>query len=346
MGWSLSPFYSSAPPHWAEPPVRDVWRIIRGTVSSSWNTTRLCAALKRMCSFKSAACAIPQNTPISRSSAIFEICSTIGDDSSLSRLAGFGTSAQSMKTQRLTSAANQRSHRADASRWRADEEAKTPAIDHRLDMSLSKSCAVFGALVLISCGSPAELEEGDFPSLNDTGYNVSGNPPVGGGAAGSGTQTVVPGAAGSGALGNAGGGNAGGGSVGGGSGGSGGMMAAGGCPPDITTLFARPSAQGGCTQGGGCHEATSPIKPDMVSPGLASRLFNVPSNCSLSASGASVGPRPYIGATDSFLEEKLGTDGARPGCGELMPFFMDYALSAADRQCIFNWIDQVAAGGG
>jgi hypothetical protein len=124
------------------------------------------------------------------------------------------------------------------------------------------------------------------------------------------------------------------------------MMVAGGCPPDITVLFNRPSAQGGCTQGGGCHEATSPIKPDLVSPGLASRLFNVPSNCSLSASGASVGPRPYIGATDSFLEEKLGTDGVRPGCGELMPFFMDYALSAADRACIFNWIDQVAAGGG
>jgi hypothetical protein len=122
------------------------------------------------------------------------------------------------------------------------------------------------------------------------------------------------------------------------------MMTAGGCPSDITVLFARPIAQGGCTQGGGCHEASSAIKPDLVSPGVATRLLNVPSSCSRSASGASVAPRPYIGAADSFLEEKIGSD--QPGCGSLMPFFMDYALSAADEQCILNWIDQVAAGGG
>lgn len=202
-------------------------------------------------------------------------------------------------------------------------------------MGFSKSCAVIGALVLISCGSPAELDDQSFPALSDTGY-MAGNQ-TGGGAAGSGSLVVPGGAAGSGSLGAAGSGSL-------GAAGSSGMVA-GGCPPDITVLFARPAAQGGCTQGGGCHEASSQIKPDLVSPGLASRLFNVPSGCSLTANGMTVGPRPYIGATDSFLEEKIGM-GIQPGCGVPMPFFMDYALNAADRQCIINWIDQVAAGGG
>jgi hypothetical protein len=203
-----------------------------------------------------------------------------------------------------------------------------PASDYRLDMGFSKSSAVFGALVLISCGSPAELDENDFPSINEAGYNSTGS-------GGSGTN-VVSGGAGSGSLGNAG-------SMG--SAGASGMMAGGGCPSDITVLFARPIAQGGCTQGGGCPEASSQIKPDLVSPGVVSRLLNVPSMCSRTSNGMSVAPRPYIGATDSFLEEKIaGSPDA--SCGYAMPFFMENALSAADEQCIIDWIDQVAAGGG
>jgi hypothetical protein len=204
-------------------------------------------------------------------------------------------------------------------------------------MVFSKSCALLGALVLISCGSPAELDEDSFPSPSEAGYNATGT-----GSGGSGnTQNVVPGSAGSGSVGSAG-------SQGGppvGSAGASGMMVAGGCPSDITVLFARPIAQGGCTGGGGCHEATSPIKPDLVSPGVVQRLLNVPSTCSRTSTGASVAPRPYIGANDSFLEEKIAGE-LDTNCGYSMPFLMDYALSAADEQCIIQWIDQVAAGGG
>jgi hypothetical protein len=197
-------------------------------------------------------------------------------------------------------------------------------------MGVLKSCAVFGALVLISCGSPAELGEGFPATLDETGYSATGS-----GSGGS-TQSVVP-------VGSAGSGSAGSNSTGS-AGSTGAPPGGGGCPSDITVLFARPIAQGGCTQGGGCHEAASPIKPDLVSPGLAARLLNVPSTCSRTLNGASVSLRPYIGANDSFLEEKLGS--TKPACGELMPFFMDYTLTAADEQCILQWIDQVAAGGG
>jgi hypothetical protein len=200
-------------------------------------------------------------------------------------------------------------------------------------MGFSKSCAALGALVLISCGSPAELDEQAFPGPEETGYNSVGRAPTG--AAGSGGTQVVQGAAGSGSAGGGGLGAA----------GSGGMMTAGGCPTDITVLFNRPAAQGGCTQGGGCHEASSAIKPDLVSPGVASRLLNVASTCQRTLSGASVQGRPYISATDSFLEEKL-TMGMEPACGFPMPLLMDYALNATDRACIMTWIDSVVAGGG
>lgn len=222
----------------------------------------------------------------------------------------------------------------------------TPAIDHRLDMGFSKSCAALGALVLISCGSPAELDEQAFPGPEETGYNAVARPPTG--SAGSGGTQSVQGAAGNGGVGTgtAGSGSSGvAGSGGVGAAGSSGMMAGGACPSDITVLFNRPVAQGGCTQGGGCHEAGSPTKPDLVSPGLAGRLLNIASSCSRDPSGASVQPRPYISAGDSYLEEKL-TLGEQPACGLPMPLLMDYALSATDRECIFNWIDQVAAGGG
>lgn len=222
-----------------------------------------------------------------------------------------------------------------------EKRSNIPCSDHRLDMRFLKSCAATGALVLISCGSPAELDEETFPTFEETGYSQTG--------AGGSTQTVIPGggAAGSGSpVANAGStstvGGAGAPPVGG-AGAGGEVMPGGDCPSDITVLFSRPAAQGGCTSGGGCHEATSPIKPDLVSPGVETRLVNMPSSCQTTLSGASVAPRPYISATDSFLGEKIGME--QPGCGFPMPLLMEAALSAADRQCIMNWIAQVAAGG-
>ncbi|MEO8181058.1 MAG: hypothetical protein ABI895_19655 [Deltaproteobacteria bacterium] len=204
-------------------------------------------------------------------------------------------------------------------------------------------CAVMGALGLAACGSPSELE-GEFPSLDKTGYVVAG---------GSGMmQVVVPGGQGgsAGAVASSGGSsgspaNGGGAQTGAGSstGTTGGSSGSSGCPSDITTLFARPISQGGCTSGGGCHEPTSPIKPDLVSPNVAGRLLNVPSSCSKTSSGMSVQPRPYIGKDDSFLEEKIAGS-PDSSCGISMPFFAPDALSAADEQCIIQWIDQVAGG--
>jgi hypothetical protein len=201
-------------------------------------------------------------------------------------------------------------------------------------------CAVMGALGLAGCGSPSELDTDSFPE----GYAAVGS---------AGTTQVVPGTGGSAGAASSNGGSAGavastnGGSSQAGTGSStgttGGGSGSSGCPSDITVLFARPVAQGGCTSGGGCHEAASPIKPDLVSPNIAARLLNVPSTCSKTSSGMSVQPRPYIGATDSFLEEKIaGTPDTT--CGISMPFFAPDALSAADEQCIIQWIDQVAGG--
>jgi hypothetical protein len=54
--------------------------------------------------------------------------------------------------------------------------------------------------------------------------------------------------------------------------------------------------------------------------------------------------RAYISASDSFLENKLV--GTPPDCGGYpMPFLTPAALNAADKQCILDWIDEVAAGG-
>jgi len=217
-----------------------------------------------------------------------------------------------------------------------------------------------GILALAACGSPSPLDEEAFPSIEQTGYptgansggtgatavagssGVAGSSSGAGGSAGSGTPA---GTGGSTPAGGSSGSSAGsGGIASGGTGTTAGGGAASACPDDITTLFARPSAQGGCTNGGGCHEPGSPVKPDLVSPGVEARLLNIASSCSKTASGASVQPRPYIGSDDSFLEEKIG-DG-NPGCGSPMPFFAEAALSAADEQCIIDWIDQVSGGAG
>jgi hypothetical protein len=202
-------------------------------------------------------------------------------------------------------------------------------------------------MIALACGSPGDLDRTQFPAPGDTGY---ANDPALGGAAGSGGSSGLPpggsGAAGgsvaaggtaSGSGGTAGsgqtaqGGSAQGGSSQTGQGGSG-AAPTGGCPDDISVLLNRPSTQGGC-QGGGCH-APGGQRPDLASPGVASRLLNVMSSCN---------SRPYISATDSFLEEKLVEP--KPDCGGLqMPFFMVASLSAADKQCILDWIDEVASG--
>jgi hypothetical protein len=120
-----------------------------------------------------------------------------------------------------------------------------------------------------------------------------------------------------------------GGSAPGGNAGSG-SMPAGGCPDDVTELFRRPAAQGGC-DGGSCHAGA--IAPDLISPNVLDRLLNRPSTCQ---------GRPYIGADDSFLAEKISVD--RPACGGPMPFLTPQTLSAADEQCILDWIEEVASG--
>lgn len=214
-----------------------------------------------------------------------------------------------------------------------------------------------GIVALAACGSPSPLDEEAFPSIDQTGYTTASNtggsaavatagssgvtgPSAGaGGSAGSGTATGTGGSAPAGGS----AGSAGSGEASGGMGTTAGSGAGGGCPDDITTLFARPSAQGGCTNGGGCHEPGSPVKPDLVSPGVEARLLNVSSSCSKTSTGASVQPRPYIGGDDSFLEEKIV---GKPGCGSPMPFFAEAALSAADEQCIVDWIAQVSEGPG
>jgi len=101
-----------------------------------------------------------------------------------------------------------------------------------------------------------------------------------------------------------------------------------GCPEDITQLFDRPIDEGGC-RGSGCHLPGN-TKPDLVSPNPAERLLNVTSNCN---------GRPYIGAEDSFLVEKLTNNS--PECGAPMPFLMPGNLRAEDEACILAWIREV-----
>jgi hypothetical protein len=203
--------------------------------------------------------------------------------------------------------------------------------------SFLTTCAILGALGLAACGSPSELDEDSFPTIDKTGYASTGS-----GAGGS--TVVVSGQAGSSGV-ASGGGSAGSGSVqtGGSSAGSGSTVAnaTGGCPSDITALFNRPSTQGGCASGGGCHDGS--VMPDLVSPNVLSRLLNVSSMCKKTSSGMSVPARPYIGKDDSFLKEKIaGTVNSE--CGVSMPFFMPQALSDADRKCIVDWIDSVKGG--
>jgi hypothetical protein len=216
----------------------------------------------------------------------------------------------------------------------------------------------FAALLIVACGSPQGIDEDEFPDQYAGQASPSGgtgaNPPLanaggtgGTGPSGSGGTASNGGSGGSGAPSN-------GGSGGGGSGGSGSASGSGGtgggnsgtggtgggqqpppgnCPDDITELFNRPSAQGGCADGG-CHTAGG-FPPDLVSPNVEMRLLNVNSTCQ---------SRPLIGANDSFLREKI--ENPSPACGGAqMPFFATQNLSAADRQCIVDWIDEIGGGG-
>jgi hypothetical protein len=218
----------------------------------------------------------------------------------------------------------------------------------------------FAALLIVACGSPQGLDEDQFPDqyagqVSASG-GTSGSPPVGTG----GTASGSGGTASNGGSGNLGGSSGApatnGGSGGGGAAGSGNASGTGGtgsnntgtggtgggqqqpppsgnCPDDITVLFNRPSAQGGCADGG-CHTAGG-FPPDLVSPNVEMRLLNVASTCQ---------SRPLIGASDSFLAEKI--ENPAPACGGAqMPFFATQNLNAADRQCILDWIDEVGGGG-
>lgn len=219
---------------------------------------------------------------------------------------------------------------------KAHAKAAFSTIDRLHMQSFLTTCAVIGALGLAACGSPSELDEDSFPAPDQTGYAMNGS---GGGT------VVVGGQAGSSGVAASGGStaisNGGGAQTGGSNAGSGStvMNTASGCPQDITVLFNRPSTQGGCASGGGCHDGA--VMPDLVSPNVLSRLLNVASSCTKSASGATVPARPYIGKDDSFLEEKIA---GSPTCGNAMPFFMVDKLSANDRQCIVDWIDSVKGG--
>jgi hypothetical protein len=202
---------------------------------------------------------------------------------------------------------------------------------------MQRSSTKFLALVSVvfACGSPGELDESQFPVPGMTGYpedraGAGGMPTA---AAGSGGSSALPlggtgGSAGTGGSGTGGSGTGG----GAGSAGQGGTAATGSCPDDIAVLFNRPGSEGGC-EGMGCHVPGGQT-PDLTSPDVASRLLDVISTCN---------GRPYISASDSFLENKLV--GNPPDCGGFpMPFFMTAALSAADKQCMLEWIDEVAAG--
>jgi hypothetical protein len=181
-------------------------------------------------------------------------------------------------------------------------------------IALSVGLVVLG---FAACGSPPALDEKSFPPIAQTGYAQSTGANSGAAGANSGATGANAGAAG---ASNSGTGTAG-----------SGATASGGCPDDIPSLFQRDVSKGGCTQSGGCHESSGQ-NPDLVSANVQARLLNVASGCNM---------RPYIGKTDSFLEEKL-TDSS-PGCGTQMPFLMPQALNASDKKCIVDWIHGLQA---
>lgn len=208
----------------------------------------------------------------------------------------------------------------------------------------STSCLGLAVLIAFACGAPAELDESLFPATysdDETGSAAGGSAPsIGGSGAvpnGTGGAPSVVGGSGSGGIPT---GSSGSPPVSGASGG-GGLATGGGsttgpdgCPTDISVLFNRPGADGGCA-GGLCHQP-GVTPPDLVSPNPLPRLLNVQSpNCA----GYS-----YIGATpeESLIFLKITTPPM--GCGLAMPFTMPEALSAEDEACITAWVTANAGG--
>jgi hypothetical protein len=193
-----------------------------------------------------------------------------------------------------------------------------------------------GCLVAVSCGAPAELDEGSFPDVytdDSTGNAGAGAAPLGGSGGASSTAGAGSTVGNTGGAGVAQQGGSAGASPVGGTGGSAPVSSGGGCPDDITQLFNRPIEQGGCA-GSLCH-IPGATAPDLISPNPEQRLLNIQS------SGA-CGSRPYISATESLVAEKIA--GNPPPCGLAMPFLMPASLSAADEACILAWIDEVKGG--
>jgi hypothetical protein len=212
-------------------------------------------------------------------------------------------------------------------------------------------------LIAFGCGSPGDLDQSQFPELENTGYpdrvgaagsgaggtfggsgggnspgtagtGAGGTTPIGGtggsiGASGTGGQSGLGGQSG-------GTGQGGTGQAGSGQGGTGAQP--GGCPDDITVLTNRPAMEGGCA-GAGCHVPQG-TPPDLTSPGVEARVLDVMASAACSG-------RPYVGASDSVIEEKLTNPDP---CGEPMPLFAAARLSAEDKACILEWLDEVAAG--
>lgn len=196
----------------------------------------------------------------------------------------------------------------------------------------STSCLGLAALIAFACGAPAELDDSLFPAsyADDETGSANGGSGLGGsnGALG-GTGGAAP-LAGNGGLPPAGTGGAP--PVTGGTGGTpvasgGGGSTVDGCPDDITVLFNRQIAEGGCA-GGLCHQPGG-TPPDLISPDPLPRLLNVASSCN---------GLPYVGASpdQSFLGLKITSP--PQGCGNAMPFLQPEALSSDDEACILAWI--------
>lgn len=87
-----------------------------------------------------------------------------------------------------------------------------------------------------------------------------------------------------------------------------------------------------------CHDSDAPQAGlDLVSPGVASRLVDVPAAFCV-GSGNLVDSADPQGA--SFFLEKLDPS---PSCGLQMP--TDGPLSSEDRACLGAWVDEIAGGG-
>lgn len=197
------------------------------------------------------------------------------------------------------------------------------------------SCLGLAVLIAFACGAPAELDDSLFPASyadDETGSANAGNVPLGGSsgtAGGAGGAAPLAGNGGSAVQ----AGTSGAPPVGGGAGGTpvaeggGGGTLPNGCPEDITVLFNRPIADGGCA-GGLCHQPNA-TPPDLVSPDPLPRLLNVTSNCN---------GLPYIGATPDQSLLGLKITAPPQGCGNAMPFLAPENLSAEDEACILDWI--------